>query len=277
MQVLPGVTIKTHHMKQVLWLLLMAALSAKGQNHGEAISEQKTSLLLDKIRLQLATEDDRNDLQKIALALQDKGQWLDEHSHDYKKAAQHIDRAIELYQALGDSLNLAFNKKYKGLLLVRQGKTAAAKAEIRSAIDLYRRKNTGAGVAAAQFDLARIFEYDNKQDSAIYYAEQARAYWKEQEDNLQIIVINNMLVYHLLQQSRAEKAQLVYNESKLLLAKQPTHWQPLLDFYFTSMLLFRQINDATLANQYRELYFDKMETLKKEGISAKSYYESYGQ
>ena len=264
-------------MKQVLWLLLMATLSAKGQNHAEDISEQKTSLLLNKIRLQQATEDDRNELQKIALALQDKGQWLDEHSHDYKKAAQHIDRAIELYQVLGDSLNLAFNKKYKGLLLVRLGKTSAAKAEIRSAIDLYRRKNTGAGVAAAQFDLARIFEYDNKQDSAIYYAEQARAYWKEQDDNLQIIVINNMLVYHLLQQSRAEKALLVYNESKLLLAKQPTHWQPLLDFYFTSMLLFRQTNDATLASQYRELYFDKMETLKKEGISAKSYYENYGQ
>ena len=265
-------------MKPFTLLLLITTLSAAGQNHGEDINEKKIDLLLNRLRAQQATAEDRNELQKTALTLQERAQWLEGNVRDYKKAAQTADMAIRLYQALGDSLNLAFTKKNKGLLLVRMGKNTAAKTELREAIQLYRLKNTGAGVAAAQFDLARLFEYENRQDSAIYYAEQSRNYWKEQEDNLQIIVINNMLAYHLLQLTKTEKAQLIYNESKLLLAKQPVHWQPLLDFYFTSMLLFRQTNDASLVAYYQDLYFNKVEALKRDGIvSPRSYYENYGQ
>ena len=87
-----------------------------------------------------------------------------------------------------------------------------------------------------------------------------------------------MLAYHLLQSTKTEKAQLVYNKFKLLLEKQPVHWQPLLDFYFTSMLLFRQTNDAPLVAYYQDLYFNKVEALKREGIvTPRSYYENYGQ
>lgn len=264
-------------MKPLILLLLIASLSASGQNHGEEINEKRMEQLLNKLQARQATEEERNELKKIALAVQERAQWLEGNMRDYKKAAQTADKAIQLYEALGDTLNLAFTKKNKGLLLVRMGKTAAAKTELRAAIQLYRLKNTGAGVAAAQFDLARLFEYETKQDSAIYYAEQSRSYWKGQDDNLQIIVINNMLVYHLLQLNKTEKAELVYNESKLLLAKQPVHWQPLLDFYFTAMLLFRQTNDASLVAHYRDFYFEKIEALKKEGTTARSYYENYGQ
>lgn len=265
-------------MKSFILLLLIASLSASAQNHGEAIDDKRIDQLLNKLQAQQATGEDRNELQKIAQAVQERAQWLEGNARDYKKAMQSTDRVIVLYEALHDSLNLAFARKNKGLLLVRMGKNTAAKTEMRTAAQLYRLTNTGAGLAAVQFDLARLFEYETKQDSAIYYAEQARAYWKKQEDNLQIIVINSMLVYHLLQLSRIDKAQLIYNESKLLLAKQPIHWQPQLDFYFTSMLLFRQTNDASMVSYYQDLYFNKVEALKREGVAApRSYYENYGQ
>lgn len=270
--------IKCFPMKSFILLLLIASLSASGQNHEEEINEKRIDQLLNKLHAQQATEEDRNELQKIAQAVQERAQWLEGNARDYKKAMLRTDRAIILYEALGDSLNLAFTKRNKGLLLVRMSKTAAAKTELRAAVQLYRLTNTGAGAAAAQLDLARLFEYETKQDSAIYYAEQSRSYWKGQQDNLQIIVINSMLVYHLLQLNKIEKAQLIYNESKLLLAKQPVHWQPLLDFYFTSMLLFRQTNDTSLVAYYQDLYFNKVEALKTEGIAApSSYYENYGQ
>jgi hypothetical protein len=258
-------------------LLTVVCLHANAQHYTDATDDKQTDLLVNKMRQQTATEEDRVALQKIAFALQDNSQRLDEQQHDYRKSLQNTDKALTLFETLGDTLNMAFNRKYKGHLLVRLNKIAAAKAEIRAAIALYRAKNTGAGVASSQFDIARIFEFENKPDSAIYYAKAAGAYWQLQENNLQTIVINNLLLYQLLQLNQTEKAQAVYRESESLLKKQAPHWQPLLDYYFTAMLLFRQINDISNANHYRELYIDKMESLRKEGINAKSYYETFAQ
>ena len=123
-------------MKPFILLLLIVSLSAAGQNHGDDINEKRIDLLLNKLQAQQATEEDRNELQKTALALQERAQWLEGSARDYKKAAQAADKAIQLYQALGDSLNLAFTKKNKGLLLVRMGKNAAAKTELRAAIQV---------------------------------------------------------------------------------------------------------------------------------------------
>ncbi|MEO5685232.1 MAG: hypothetical protein ABIQ88_21480 [Chitinophagaceae bacterium] len=260
-----------------IFLVLFASLFANAQNFSAGLDEKKAGMLLEKVRTQQATEDEKKALQEMALAAQNSGQWFDERNHDYKKSMQNIDHAIVFYTALGDTLNLAFNKKYKGHLLVRLGKLPAAKNEIQAAVYLYQLSNTGAGVAAAQFELARIFEYENKADSAVYYAGLSRAYWQLQENNLQLVVINNMLVYHLLQLNQTEKAQSVYQASQLLLKKQAVHWQPLLDFYFTAMLLYRQINDMSGANRYRDLYYNKKAELQAQGITARSYYERDGQ
>ncbi|MEP7277168.1 MAG: hypothetical protein ABI813_00875 [Bacteroidota bacterium] len=261
----------------ILILFLVTALAADAQEFTDSISGKETTILLKKLRLQQASPSERAVLQKTALSLQVTGQSLDERSHDYKKSLSQIDKAIDLYEALNDTLSLAFNKKYKGHLLVRLDKLSQAKTEIRAAASLYGAARSGTGVASSQFDLARIFEFENNPDSAVYYAGLAGSYWKTQGDNQQILVINNMMVYHLLQLSEVEKALLIYQESQLLLTKHPPHWQPLLDFYFTSMLLFRQINDATNAAHYRELYTGQVDVLRTEGITARSYYDNMSQ
>lgn len=265
-------------MKKILIpLLLVIAAPAWTQNYSVDMDEKKADRLLHTIKSGQGTHEDSTSLQTMASAFQNSGQRLDETNHDYKKALDHIEKAIALYDGLGDTLNIAFNKKYKGHLLVRLGKIPQAKIEIRTAINLYRAANTGAGVASSQFDLARVFEFENKTDSAIYYAGASRDYWKQQQNNLQLLLINNMMVYHLLQLNQTEKAEAVYHESELLLQKQPAHWQPLLDYYFTSMLLFRQINDIHNSSHYRVLYLQRVEALRREGIAAKSYYETFAQ
>jgi len=60
-----------------------------------------------------------------------------------------------------------------------------------------------------------------------------------------------------------------------LLAKKPQmHWQAIIDFYFTSMLLYKTINDMAVAGDYRQLYAAKIVELRKDGINARSYYEN---
>ena len=262
-------------MKHLTFILLfIASLSACAQNSVNNVDEKRMEALLSKIRLKQATDDDKKELQKMAVIIQNKGQDQDENQRQYKKSLATIDKAIVLFDALDDTLNVANNRKFKGYLLGRAGKFTEAKNEIEAAIDLYRIKNMNAGVAVSQFDLARIFEFENKTDSAIYYADISLSYWKSKEVDLRVLIINNMLVSLLLKSNQPEKAKAIQAASELLAKKPQMHWQAIIDFYFTSMLLYKTINDMAVAGDYRQLYAAKIVELRKDGINARSYYEN---
>ena len=254
-------------MKHLTFILLfIASLSACAQNSANSADEKRIEALLSKIRLKQATADDKKELQKIAIIIQNKGQDQDENQRQYKKSLATIDKAIVLFNALDDTLNIANNRKFKGYLLGRAGKFPEAKNEIEAAINLYRIKNMNAGVAVSQFDLARIFEFENKTDSAIYYADISRTYWKLKEVDLRVLIINNMLVSLLLKSNQPEKAKAVQGESELLAKNPQMHWQAIIDFYFTSMLLYKTINDMAVASGYRQLYAAKIVELRKTAL-----------
>ncbi len=262
-------------MKLMLLLILVSAsFTAYTQNYTTLTDDSKADALLEKIRLNQATEEDKNELKAIAVSIQNKGQDPAENQKQYKKSIANIDRAIALFSAIGDTLSVANNKKFKGFLLGRNGKMAESKQETETAIALYQLKNMNAEVAVCQFDLARLFEFENKPDSAIYYAILSNKFWKLKGIDLRVLIINNMLVSLLLKDNDAEKAKAIQQESVILVSKPQMQWQAVLDFYFTSMLLFKTINDSAAADDYRLLYNNKIEVLRREGIIAKSYYEN---
>ncbi|MEO5591165.1 MAG: hypothetical protein ABIR15_00245 [Chitinophagaceae bacterium] len=262
-------------MKTIVFLLLFVlSLSSYAQNNFESIDEKKVDSLLDKMRLKQATGNDKKELEQIAILIQNKGQDLEEKQHQSKKALATIEKAIVVFTMLGDTLAIANNRKYKGYLSGRLGKFREARNETKTAIDLYRLKNMNAEIAVSQFDLARMFEFENKTDSAIYCAEQSRTFWKSKEVDLRVLIINNMMVSLLLKSNQPEKAKFVQEESQLLVKKPQMHWQAIIDFYFTSMLLYKTMNDMGVASDYRQLYNAKIIELRKEGIDARSYYES---
>ncbi|MEO6315693.1 MAG: hypothetical protein ABIU63_04185 [Chitinophagaceae bacterium] len=255
-------------------LLLLVIATANAQpNYENLTDEKKADVLLEKLRSNQATDEDKQALKKIAFLIQNMGQDQDENQRQYKKSLATIDKAIVLFDALKDTLNVANNRKFKGYLLGRFGKFPEAKQEIKAAIDLYSIKDMKAGVAVSEFDLARIFEFQNKLDSAIYFAYKARAFWQSQDVAMRVMLINNMLVSLLLKSEQPEEAGAVQAASALLLNKPDMHWQTIIDFYFTSMLLYRTINDIDTAGNYQRLYLAKVAALQANGIAAKSYYE----
>jgi len=82
-----------------------------------------------------------------------------------------------------------------------------------------------------------------------------------------------MLVSLFLKSNQPEKARSVQEESSLLVKSPDMHWQSVIDYYFTSMLLFRTINNIAVAGDYQQLYLSKIAALRSRGIIAKSYYE----
>ncbi len=58
------------------------------------------------------------------------------------------------------------------------GDYSEAKIEAWPAIHLYALKNVQTGVAVAKFDLSRVYDHENKLDSAIYFCNASLNFWE---------------------------------------------------------------------------------------------------
>ena len=86
-----------------------------------------SEFLLNKLRSKTITDAERKELKTIAFGLQNQGQSLDESKHDYAASLTFINKAITIFILLGDTLNEANNRKFKGYLLGRFDKFVEGK------------------------------------------------------------------------------------------------------------------------------------------------------
>ena len=184
----------------ISFLILLISLF----NYSRAQTD-RTDLLLQKLKSKTITVAERKELQNIAYDIQNRGQLLDEVRHDYSASLALITKAITIFNSLGDTLNIANNRKFKGYLLGRFGKFTEGKAQIHEAINLYQLKNAGWGIAVSQFDLSRVFEFENKLDSALFYCKSALRYWKAKEDSERISGKSKMNIKNLKKQDLQKK------------------------------------------------------------------------
>jgi hypothetical protein len=228
--------------------------------------------LLNKLRSKTITDSERKQLRTLALGIQNRGQSLDESKHDYASSLRLVSFATAIFNALGDTLNEANNRKFKGYLLGRFKRFAEGKAEIQQAINLFQLKKADWGVAVSQFDLSRLFEFENKPDSALFYCNIAISYWKGKGNTSRIFLNQNMLINLLTKLNRLTEAKLLQTESSKMAEDPEQHWQGLLDFYVVSENLFKAAKEFKSAEDYKILYEKKVMDLKKEGITAISYF-----
>jgi hypothetical protein len=232
-----------------------------------------SKILLNKLSIKTITDAERKELKARAIDIQNRGQFLDESVHDYTGSLMLVDKAVTIFNLLGDTLNEANNRKFKGYLLGRFFKFEEGKAEIQQAIQLYKLKNADWGIAVSQFDLSRLFEFENKIDSALFYCNIAVSYWKGKGNSARIFLNQNMLINLLRKSNNITEAKLLQAESFKMAINPELHWQGLLDFYVTSENLYAAAKEFKLAKYYKKLYAKKISDLKKEGITASSYFE----
>lgn len=233
-----------------------------------------TEFLLSKLRSGAITTVERKQLKTIAYDVQNRGQLLDESSHDYAGSLILVNKAITIFSSLGDTLSVANNRKFKGYLLGRLAKFSEGRVEIQQAISLYQLKNAPWGVAVSQFDLARLFDFENNLDSALFYCNIAISYWKTEKNSGRIFLNQNLLINLLTKLNRLAEAKLLQTESSKMSEHPEHHWQGLLDFYVVSENFFKAANEFESAGKYQKLYDEKISDLKKEGITAKSYFDT---
>ena len=186
-----------------------------------------------------------------------------------------IDSAMEIWTALKDTIRGANLLKYRGYLLGRLGRFAEAKADIDSAIYLFRKKEYEMGVMVSEFDLSKMYESQFKLDSALKYATLTFSYWKVKRDTSRIIVSVNQLINLYLKMKQFEAALDIQRESTQLLEKRDLHPLQLMDFYFLSIQLFKKANYLKKVRHYQQIFDEQEKHLKAENKMPELGYSVY--
>ena len=204
----------------------------------------------------LAGEQKRKTISCI-FQIQNQGFLYDEQECKYDSALYKIEIALSAWEQLGDTLNQANLLKYLGYLNGRLGNSRIGKEQIARAISLYKTKAAEFGIAVSLFDLAKVYTFENKLDSAAQSANQAKTYWVTQDDPSRLLVVNNHLIYLASLSDSKSNIETLIEENTLILKNPEIYWQNELDFYFVSRLYFQKTNYPTLVSEYSNMYDEK--------------------
>lgn len=223
------------------------------QNPNDSILEVRDKLIR-KANDSVLTKPEKEELVNIAFFLQNKGFLLEERNHDYSSSLEFIESAISVWVALRDTSMEANLYKYKGMLLGRLHRFHEAKITINQAIQLYTEINQPFGVAVSKFDLATVYDCENKLDSALHNAHFALEYWESVSEPERMFSIQDYLIYLYLKSGNLDEAVEIQSRNKSIAQTTELNKYSLMDFYFITFKLNEVLNNDELKNKYWELY-----------------------
>jgi tetratricopeptide (TPR) repeat protein len=218
------------------------------------------------------TKSETDELRNYGYSIQNKGFILVENKSDYHNALIPIESAIAFWTSIKDVGNEANLRKYKGMILGNLHRFKEGKLEIRRAIELFKKINFDPGIAVSQYDMSQVFDLENNLDSALIYQKQATAFWFNRKDTNRIIANNTQMIHLYRRLKKYAKAIEIQKINETLL-KAEEHWNPTINFYYVSYILFEETENKDKADSFKNLYHNKLEALRNEGINSKSFYD----
>ncbi len=240
-------------------LLLIFANTVRGQSSD--CSKLIGSLLLTPAGT--ISIEKKNYVKNCIYEIQNAGFLLDEQQCKYTSAKIKIEEALKIWLHINDTLNQANLIKYLAYLNGRLGNYEIGKSQIKEAIRLYSQKKDESGIAVSYFNLGRIYQFENKIDSAIFFIEKASLFWKQQNNPARIVIYNNHLINLYLRKKLLKRIKTLITENKANSAK-GIYWQEEIDFYFLTAKYFNDIGDKNNSKKYQQLYSSRKEILEKE-------------
>src|ERR1700752_2590679 len=142
-------------MKIILFFfLVIISATAFGQTDSP---ENRANELLRKAKTQPLSKEELKEVQNLATKIQNYGFVLEERKHDYTGSLAEINRALNIWYQLRDTVRRANLLKYKGYLLGHLNRFPEAKIKIDSAICLFKAAKDPKGIAVSQFDFSRVY------------------------------------------------------------------------------------------------------------------------
>jgi tetratricopeptide (TPR) repeat protein len=241
-------------MKNLLKLFLFVIpIYSIAQTKQDSINA-RVQLLIEKNNNKTISKEDKQDLLNYGYKIQNKGMYLEEYKHDYINAIPHIEKAIQFWIAIKDTANEANLRKYKGYLLGNVGEFEEGKKEIHQAINLFKKVHYDPQYEmVCLYDLSLLYDKENKLDSALYYEKMVNNFHASDTIQGRLFTSNTHLtnLYRKLKDyQQAEKFQ-IKNEQ---IPHGDYHWDPLINFYYVSYMLYTETNQTEKAEKFKKLY-----------------------
>jgi hypothetical protein len=243
---------------KLIILILFACQFVHAQELPDSIYRRKDFLMMKAQQEELTTYEQK-ELVHIAFTFQNKGFLLDEQVGDFANALAYIDYAIPIWQSLKNISMEANLHKFKGQLLGKLYQFPEAKLSIQHAITQYESINQPSGIAVSYFDLAIVYNFQHKTDSARIYLEGANAYWLETANTSRIIGLYLYDVYLDLREEKYETARVkLYKFEANYSLSEIIDWDQI-SYYYLMFILAKKTN----RNMEPETYFEKYKELSE--------------
>ncbi|OFX68097.1 MAG: hypothetical protein A2X14_01480 [Bacteroidetes bacterium GWD2_33_33] len=205
-------------------------------------------------------------LKKQALCYQNIAFVYQEKLQNFNKAEEFTLKSISNWREINDTLNEANLLKYLGAIQGELGKYDIAKSNIKCAINKFRLKQFNAGIAVSYYDLALVYEKEERSDSCIHFLNLNKKFFEAKNDTFRIFNVNNKLLYTYIKTNNFEQIEQLINSNLSFQVSQRVRWNQKLDFYQFSNEYYTKIKNETLSNDYLNKYKTLKDSLIKEGV-----------
>jgi len=237
------------------------------------VCREKIDSILKAPKGMIAAEKKR-EINNCIYEIQNDGFHLDEKECKYDSARLKIESALKIWEHINDTLNQANLLKYLGYLSGRLRHFALGKTQIAKAINFYKIKKSESGVAVSFYDLSRIYEFENKIDSAINLSYKALLFWRQKNNRDRIVSINNNLINLYLKIAEKKKIPSILSENSHLIAWGNVYWLQEIDFYFLAKQYYAGVKNKKESKEYQALYESKTAAEKDKGQKKYSLYDA---
>lgn len=247
-----------------LALFICSLLVFQSSMLSQSVDCSRTIDSLMKTSKRSLSKENQKELRPCIYAIQTKGFNLAEQGCKYDSARMAIEQALSIWQHINDTLNQANLLKYLGYLNGRLGYFEKAKNQIAKAIILFDLKHDESGVAVSLYDLAQVYEYENKIDSAILLTQRSLVFWKQRNVAGRIVGLNNHLI-NLFTKTNTNftRADPLIGENTAHLASQKIYYLQELDFYFVTYKYYEKLRDEGNTLKFKTLYNNRTAALNK--------------
>jgi hypothetical protein len=203
----------------------------------------------------------------VALSYQNIAFAYEEKKNEPSKAIPYVNRAIDTWITLKDTVNLANILKYLGLLQSKTNDFVNAKSNMDKALELFRAKRFIPGQAVCYFDMAMLYKARGYEDSTIFMLYKARDIWYQLKGYSRIQVINNQFIDLYTKNKSYSNVPAFIDDNIKLTKKKEINWQNRLNFYHLTANYYAQVNQTDEAGEYTKKYEKLKSKLSEKGIA----------
>jgi hypothetical protein len=234
-------------------ILLLIPFHSIAQTKQDSINS-RIQLLTEKNNNKTISIEEKQDLLNYGYQIQNKGMYLEYYKFDYAGALPHIEKAIDFWVSIRDTMNEANLRKYRGMMLGFLDRFEEGKKEIHLAYDLFGKSTSDKQYPiVCLYTLSLLYERENRLDSALYYEKIVNDFYLSINNEDRLFTSNTHLINLYRKTRQFSKAERYQSENEKVYLDE-FGWYSLINFYYVSMRLYSETGQPEKEEKYQKLY-----------------------